>query len=61
MGEIWGPNIKDPSVDTTWSNPFNTQNPLTSGSQSTSRFRGLNNTVVPNVSQRDGVYTMRFI
>jgi hypothetical protein len=61
MGEIWGPNIKDPSVDTTWSNPFNTQNPLTSDSQSTSRFRGLNNTVVPNISQRDGVYTMRFI
>jgi len=61
IGEIWGPNIKDPSVDTTWSNPFNTQNPLTSGSQSTSRFRGLNNKVVPNVSQRDGVYTMRFI
>ena len=62
IGEIWGPMIKDPKVpDTVWSNPFNTQNPLTLGSRSTGIFRRLNNKVVPNVSQRDGVYTMRFI
>jgi hypothetical protein len=63
--EIWGPSVSDPllpshSWPTRWAGAgFNRNIPL--GSQSTGGFRQLNNKVVPNISQRGNVYTMRFI
>ena len=63
--EIWGGSVSDPrtpdqSWPTRWTGAgFNRNIPL--GSQSTGGFRQLNNKVVPNISQRGNVYTMRFI
>jgi hypothetical protein len=65
MGEIWGPTVNDPLVPQfDWPSPGSIStnfNRLPLGSQSTGGFRQLNTKVVPNISQRGNVYTMRFI
>ena len=61
VGDVWGPNFKDPKVPSQWSNPYSTTNPVTRQSQSTSNFRRINNNVSPSVSQQGDSYKLRFI
>ena len=62
-GDVWGPNFKDPKVPSQWSNPYSTTNPnpLTRRTQSTSKFRRINNNVTPSVSKQGDSYKLRFI